>query len=601
MQKYVDYLIASFDGKPIAGALVLVNVSGGGAAAIYAYDGVTPQANPITTEADGSFYFFAANGLYDLVITKSGLTFDSDDTAKITLFDHAQASHSQAQVTATGSTTARSLEDRFADVAYVRDHGAIGNGVFNSTGAFVAAAAASRIIYITGGPSANYIVTLSSIPLTKNYIWISDGAQVNGVTVIPYMLGVVRPASGNTLRLGHDTAAVPGINNPAWIYRTVSSDEGAVNPKALRVLTDVNVDTAQTEWAISGELNNYSNTESTGNVSVSGTSNKYGLAPVFAGHFNAIDNHSYDLATDTTGVIGVELHARGLGPDEPTLNNGVGLRITADLRAKTSPNATPTWASWAATTVYAQYAIKKPTATTLTVGYPGFYYVATTAGTSGASEPTWPTTVGATVVDGSVTWTTYKGGENGTGIRIKNDDSTSNGWYRVGLSISDDLSGANPNAIQTPIEIRTGGPYGIRMGTGGSKFRTIADISLETDSSYGLSATGNYTNAAIRLGDDQFLALRSSGTVKHRYNTSTSRAEWAVSGTIRAEIELDATPKILLNGVQVVAERDVGWTAMTGTANEGTSYATSTVTLAELAGRVMALQAALTAHGLIGP
>jgi hypothetical protein len=35
----------------------------------------------------------------------------------------------------------------------------------------------------------------------------------------------------------------------------------------------------------------------------------------------------------------------------------------------------------------------------------GYYYECTTAGTTGATEPTWPTTAGNTVVDGSVTWT----------------------------------------------------------------------------------------------------------------------------------------------------------------------------------------------------
>jgi hypothetical protein len=55
-----------------------------------------------------------------------------------------------------------------------------------------------------------------------------------------------------------------------------------------------------------------------------------------------------------------------------------------------------------------------------------------------------------------------------------------------------------------------------------------------------------------------------------------------------------------VNGVQVLSARDTGWTAMTGTPDKATSYATSTVTLAQLAGRVMAMQTALTTHGILG-
>ena len=53
-------------------------------------------------------------------------------------------------------------------------------------------------------------------------------------------------------------------------------------------------------------------------------------------------------------------------------------------------------------------------------------------------------------------------------------------------------------------------------------------------------------------------------------------------------------------GNQIINSRKTGYAAMTGSANRGSAYDTSTVTLAQLAQRVMALQADLTSHGLIG-
>jgi hypothetical protein len=63
---------------------------------------------------------------------------------------------------------------------------------------------------------------------------------------------------------------------------------------------------------------------------------------------------------------------------------------------------------------------------------------------------------------------------------------------------------------------------------------------------------------------------------------------------------LNVIADIYRGGTKVGGTRDTGWTAMTGTADEATAYATGTVTLPQLAGRVMALQAALATHGLIG-
>ena len=61
-----------------------------------------------------------------------------------------------------------------------------------------------------------------------------------------------------------------------------------------------------------------------------------------------------------------------------------------------------------------------------------------------------------------------------------------------------------------------------------------------------------------------------------------------------------AAGRYQINGTQVVGPRDTGYVAFTGTTNEGTTYATGTVTLIQLAERVAAIQASLTTHGLIG-
>jgi len=59
------------------------------------------------------------------------------------------------------------------------------------------------------------------------------------------------------------------------------------------------------------------------------------------------------------------------------------------------------YASWTATTSYAVGAIVRAT----TVQDFGLVFKCTTAGTSGASAPAWPTLIDGTTVDGTVTWT----------------------------------------------------------------------------------------------------------------------------------------------------------------------------------------------------
>jgi hypothetical protein len=58
-------------------------------------------------------------------------------------------------------------------------------------------------------------------------------------------------------------------------------------------------------------------------------------------------------------------------------------------------NTTPAWSAAAAKSVNDRVR---------TSARNGYRYKATVGGTTGSSEPTWPTTIGNTVVDGTVTW-----------------------------------------------------------------------------------------------------------------------------------------------------------------------------------------------------
>ncbi len=85
-------------------------------------------------------------------------------------------------VKSTGSTTARSLANRFADVVNVKDFGAVGNGVADDYAAFVAAIAA---LPVNGGkiivPSGTYLISAAPALGSKSIYWDIDvGAIFTG-------------------------------------------------------------------------------------------------------------------------------------------------------------------------------------------------------------------------------------------------------------------------------------------------------------------------------------------------------------------------------------------------------------------------------------
>jgi hypothetical protein len=73
MQKYYDSMLLD-SGMPAVGVSVTVTAFGGGAVTIYSDNGATPRANPITTDANGYFEFYAADGRYTIQISGASIT-----------------------------------------------------------------------------------------------------------------------------------------------------------------------------------------------------------------------------------------------------------------------------------------------------------------------------------------------------------------------------------------------------------------------------------------------------------------------------------------------------------------------------------------------
>ena len=83
-------------------------------------------------------------------------------------------------VTATGSTTPRSIEDRWSTIANVFDYGAVGDNVHDDTAAIRAAVATGKHVYMPRPPVA-YRITDAIICTTKGQVIEGDG---KGVTII---------------------------------------------------------------------------------------------------------------------------------------------------------------------------------------------------------------------------------------------------------------------------------------------------------------------------------------------------------------------------------------------------------------------------------
>lgn len=130
-------------------------------------------------------------------------------------------------------------------------------------------------------------------------------------------------------------------------------------------------------------------------------------------------------------------------------------------------------------------------------------------------------------------------------------------------------------------------------------FRAAADFLRTNDAMSSMrAASSDMAFQAVVTGDSiGRLTIQASGQMD--WGSGAGAADVSLSRSAANVLSLASGDVLAVNGTQVVTARQTGWVVATGTASRAT-YATSTVTLATLAGVVMALEQDLITHGIIG-
>ena len=226
----------------------------------------------------------------------------------------------EGSVTATGTTTPRNLETRFADVVNVKDFGAVGDGVADDTAAIQAAASYA---YSNGKtlliPKGNYFYSSSYYELDSDRI-IHKGSFTGGInplasaeninTLITTVTKATSPLDPKETRVALSVTAVGrGSNHADGIRSNIVnySDDGDGNTAFYGEATSVNG--AYWSAAVHGETRHGGGTSialSSENVCYNANGSMYGLVvsqtTAGAPATHPIDGSTKAIITNGTGI-----------------------------------------------------------------------------------------------------------------------------------------------------------------------------------------------------------------------------------------------------------------------------------------------------------
>jgi hypothetical protein len=469
---------------------------------------------------------------------------------------------------------ATTVQAKLRESVSVKDFGAVGDGVTDDTAAFTAAATASQSVLI---PAGTYL--LNTAPTTGSTIfYLEKGANATGAfgsTSVFYETSAGdRYVQANTQVDEFSTVHVRRQANHS------GGTEGYVS-SALRADTYISAGNTNYEWAIVGRV--YNQASAGNNVGVYAQGIKAASGPTWGAVSEVRD--LTNLANSSSGTVGLEVNVFANGTD--ATNNRIGVDVVTGQGVTGVGNA--------ACEAYAGVRIVGRNMTG-DVGNFNFGVVVDSAIIGGI-------TLRNTGTYGIVF-------SNASNIVVGIDFSSATfGATAIRLGRAQKIQLENTGVIEIQslgaadnrLKFINGGTE--QLGVNLGNVNTEARLVITGECNYGIDfSTATTATNAIKVSRGQGITWETSNTITQSLDATLNILRVNFSGTERVGFSVSSTAasnNIRINSTQVVGPRATGWSAATGTATR-TTFATSTVTTAQLAERVKALIDDLTAHGLIG-
>jgi hypothetical protein len=245
--------------------------------------------------------------------------------------------------------------------------------------------------------------------------------------------------------------------------------------------------------------------------------------------------------------------------------------VSSCLRVETYTNAGTTNYEWA-------FTAKLDNSTAA-----GQNVAAYSQGIKRSTGPTWASVMESIDATGTANPAT---GLVGVEVDIR-ANGTDNSTQRVGM----DLVASRQLVAGVPTGAAMQAGYGIRFQHGGDASAAFV-VGIDT-------TLAVFAQAAMKLAVNQPIAFNAAATKQLSHDGTGLK--FSQDGGASLTVRLNDAGNIQIASNQVIGARIGGYTnPFTGATNKPTAYDTATITLPQLAERVAALQASLTAHGLIG-